>query len=162
MTIGSLSSSRFASCDPTPPFRLRCVALVRSAYPKGHPDEELGSDEDIVNDIQRAQSGGRLGPLMGHSAFVFDAERPVAMLLVNRVPGSAPLGGPWVTDVCRAPDHRYAGLGRAMLMRLMRLLRDDGETALSLAVTEGNPARGLYESIGFTVVVTTRKVRIPQ
>ncbi len=137
------------------------VQLVRAAYPEGHPDEEQGADDDIIADIQRAQNGGRLGPLMDQSALFFDADRLAAMLLVNRVPGSPPLGGPWVTDVCRAPDPRYAGLGRSVLLRLMRLLHVDGERALSLAVTEGNSARGLYESLGFTVVATTRKVRLP-
>jgi len=138
------------------------VQLVRSAYPEGHPDEEQGADDDIIRDIQRAQSGGRLGPLMDQSALFFDADRLAAMLLVNRVPGPPPLGGPWVTDVCRAPDPRYAGLGRSVLLRLMRLLHADGEPALSLAVTEGNPARGVYESLGFTVVATTLKVHVPQ
>ncbi|MEO8105985.1 MAG: GNAT family N-acetyltransferase [Actinomycetes bacterium] len=156
--LRSLSVRRLRSEDPIPP---EVVPLVRSAYPPGHADEEHGSDEDIIGDIQRAQSGGRLGPLMDQSAFFFDAERLVAMLLINRVPGAAPLGGPWVTDVCRAPDSKYAGLGRTMLLRLMRLLIDNGEAALSLAVTEGNPARRLYEALGFTVVATTRKVRVP-
>lgn len=145
--------------DLVPP---QVAELVRSAYPAGHPDAEQGTDDDIIRDIQRAQSGGRLGPLMDQSAIFFDADRPAAMLLVNRVPGDPPLGGPWVTDICRAPDPRYAGLGRTILMRVMRLLRDAGEPALSLAVTVGNPARALYESLGFTVVATTRKVRIPR
>jgi len=145
--------------DPVP---REVVGLVRSAYPPGHPDEERGTDDDIIRDIRRAQSGSRLGPLLDQSAFFFDADRPAAMLLVNRVPGDPPLGGPWVTDICRVPDRRYAGLGRSMLMRVMRLLREGGESALSLAVTEGNPARALYESLGFTVVATTLKVRIPE
>ena len=145
--------------DPVP---VEVVPLVRSAYPLGHPDEEKGSDDDIVHDIERAQSGGRMGQLMDQSAFFFDGEHLAAMLLVNRVPGDPPLGGPWLTDICRAPDARYAGLGRLMLLRLMRLLQKEGEPALSLAVTEGNPARMLYESLGFTVVATTRKVRVPQ
>lgn len=138
------------------------VTLVRTAYPLGHPDEERGTDDDIVRDIRRALSGGRLGPLMDQSAFFFDGDRVAAMLLVNRVPGSPPLGGPWLTDVCRDPDPRYSGLGRSMLLRLMRLLHTDGEHALSLAVTEGNSARSLYESLGFSVVATTRKVHVPK
>jgi hypothetical protein len=144
---------------PVPP---EVVPLVRSAYPQGHPDEEQGADGDIIRDIQRAQSGGRLGPLMDQSALFFDEDRLAAMLLVNRVPGSPPLGGPWVTDVCRAPGPRYAGLGRSVLRRLMRLLHAEGEHALSLAVTEGNRARGLYESLGFALVATTFKVHVPE
>ena len=137
------------------------IGLVRSAYPPGHPDEELGSDDDIVRDIRRALDGDRLGALMDMSALVFDGDRPVGLVMVNRVPGAAPTGGPWVTDLFRDPDRRYAGLGRALLVRALILCRESGESSVSLAVTEGNPARRLYESLGFGLVATTRKLRLP-
>ncbi len=137
------------------------IELVRAAYPPGHPDVELGGDDDIVHDIRRAQGGDRLGPLMDMSALVFDQERLVGLVLVNRVPGEPPVGGPWITDVCRDPDRRYAGLGRSLLTGVIRACVEGGEPALSLAVTEGNPARLVYESLGFSVVAVTRKVRIP-
>ena len=41
------------------------VELVRSAYPEGHPDEELGSDDDIVRDLQNALVGDSARPLDG-------------------------------------------------------------------------------------------------
>jgi GNAT superfamily N-acetyltransferase len=137
------------------------VGLVRAAYPAGHPDEELGSDDEIVRDIQHALDGARLGTLMDQSALVYDSDRLVALVLVNRVPGGPPTGGPWVTDICRDPDPRYAGLGRDLLLRVLLSCRRAGESAVSLAVTEGNPARQLYTSLGFSLVATTRKVRIP-
>jgi ribosomal protein S18 acetylase RimI-like enzyme len=137
------------------------VSLVRAAYPAGHPDEELGSDDDIVRDIQHALDGARLGTLMDQSALVYDSDRLVALVLVNRVPGGPPTGGPWVTDICRDPDPRYAGLGRDLLLQVLLSCRRAGESAVSLAVTEGNPARRLYTSLGFSLVATTRKVRIP-
>jgi ribosomal protein S18 acetylase RimI-like enzyme len=43
----------------------------------------------------------------------------------------------------------------------MTQCRDDGEQALSLAVTVGNRAAHLYESLGFRWVATTRKLRLP-
>ena len=137
------------------------VDLVRSAYPEGHPDEELGSDEDILRDLQNALAGLRLGSLMDASALVFDGERAVGLVLVNRVVGDPPVGGPWVTDLCRLHEPRYAGLGRALLIRALAVCRAAGEQSVSLAVTEGNSARRLYESLGFTLVATTRKVRLP-
>jgi GNAT superfamily N-acetyltransferase len=137
------------------------VGLVRAAYPAGHPDEELGSDDDIIRDIQHALDGARLGPLMQPSALVYDGECPVALVLVNRVPGGPPTGGPWITDICRDPDPRYTGLGRDLLLRVLRSCRRSGESCVSLAVTEGNPAWRLYASLGFSRVATTRKVRIP-
>ena len=122
-------------------------SLVRSAYPEGHPDEELGSDDDIVRDLQHALVGDRLGPLMDASALVFDGERAVGLVLVNRVVGDPPVGGPWVTDICRdsRPAVRRAGTGAAR-PRPGRLSRRRASESVSLAVTEGNPARRLYES----------------
>jgi GNAT superfamily N-acetyltransferase len=156
--LASLDVRPFSSGDSVP---AGVIELVRAAYPPGHPDVELGSDDDIVRDIEHAQSGGRMGPMLDASRLVFDRDRLVALVLINRVPGVPPLGGPWVTDICRDPDPAYSGLGRALLTRTLRTCRDGGEQAISLAVTEGNSARWLYESLGFSVVITTRKVRIP-
>lgn len=137
------------------------VPLIRRAYPPGHPDEELGTDDEILADIARALHGDRLGPLMPQSRLVLDAGRPVALGIVNRVPGVAPAGGVWLTDLCRDPDPAYAGLGRSLLVDVLQDCRDSGETAVSLAVTDGNPARTVYESVGFSLVAATRKLRLP-
>ena len=137
------------------------VSLVRRAYPPGHPDQELGTDSEVVSDLCGALDGSRLGPLMPESRLVVDHGLPVALALVNRVPGRAPTGGPWLSDICRDPANRYAGLGRQVLMDILRECADDGERSLSLAVTEGNPARELYESAGFVRAATTRKLRLP-
>ena len=98
---------------------------------------------------------------MEASALVFDGERAVGLVLVNRVVGDPPAGGPWVTDLCRLHEPKYAGLGRALLVRALAVCRDAGERSVSLAVTEGNTARRLYDLLGFGVVATTRKVRLP-
>ncbi|MCZ3385731.1 MAG: GNAT family N-acetyltransferase [Actinomycetia bacterium] len=137
------------------------IGLVRSAYPLGHPDEEIGSDGAILADIRHALAGRRLGPLMDSSALVFDGGRPVGLVLVNRVPGAAPTGGPWITDVCRDPDPRYAGLGRTLIVRALSICRAAGESSVSLAVTQGNIASQIYDALGFALVATTRKVRLP-
>jgi GNAT superfamily N-acetyltransferase len=135
--------------------------LVRAAYPPGHPDQELGTEEQIVDDLRHALDGSRLGPLMAGSRLVLDAGRPVAVALVNRVVGHPPAGGPWLTDLFRDPDHALAGLGRALIFDVFDALRTSGETALSLAVTEGNKARRLYGSLGFETVAELRKLRLP-
>ena len=142
-----------------PPLDL--VALIRAAYPPGHPDEELGTDDEIKLDIARAVRGDRLGPLMPQSRLLLDAGRAVALAIVNRVAGVSPTGGVWLTDLCRDPDAKYAGLGRSLLIDVLKDCSDAGETWLSLAVTEGNRARELYESVGFSLVATTHKLRVP-
>jgi GNAT superfamily N-acetyltransferase len=137
------------------------VDLIRRAYPPGHPDQELGSDDDIRSDVQRALDGERLGPLMGPSRIVLEGARSVGMVIVNRVPGRAPTGGPWLTDICRDPDPAYRGLGRYLLQEVLRECLEGGDAAMSLAVTDGNPARQLYESVGFRVAAATSKLRLP-
>jgi GNAT superfamily N-acetyltransferase len=137
------------------------VELVRAAYPPGSPDQDLGTEAEIVRDLQQALSGVRLGPLLPSSRLVLDAGRPVAVALVNRVDGRPPVGGPWLTDLFRHPDRVYAGLGRALLLEVLGAIRHASEPALSLAVTEGNTARRLYASVGFQTVAELRKLRIP-
>ncbi|HEX5016748.1 MAG TPA: GNAT family N-acetyltransferase [Actinomycetes bacterium] len=137
------------------------VDLIRRAYPPGHPDEELGSDAEIVADVSGALHGSRMGPLMSESRLAVESGRPVGMALLNRVVGQAPTGGPWLTDICRDPDERYTGLGRALLHDVLRDCQAQGEPTLSLAVTHGNSARRLYESVGFVTAADTHKLRLP-
>ena len=158
---GRLEALELVPLTPDLSVTPRLIELVRVAYPPGHPDEELGSDDDIRADFERALHGARLGPLMAVSRIAMDGSRPVGMVVVNRVPGRAPTGGPWLTDIFRDPDPAYAGLGRDLLQAVMRECRDAGELTMSLAVTDGNPARQLYESLGFAVAASTSKLRLP-
>ena len=49
-------------------------------------------------------------------------------------------------------SHRRQGIGRRLLAGLIGASRAQGCPALSLSVSENNPARRLYESAGFTHV----------
>ncbi len=44
---------------------------------------------------------------------------------------------------------RGRGVGRALLNALLKLAREQGHRALSLSVDRQNPARRLYEHMGF-------------
>lgn len=147
--------------DATTRFGLEVVPLIRRAYPPGHPDEEEGTDDEIVADIHARLGGERLGPHLPGCAVVRDSGRPVGLIIVNRVPGEPPFGGPWISDVCRDPDARYRGIGRALLEHAIACNQEEGETGLSLAVTVGNPAQRVYERLGFQIVATSRKVLVP-
>jgi len=48
--------------------------------------------------------------------------------------------------------HRRRGIGRALLEQLIATARADGSPAMSLSVNPFNPARVLYESLGFRKV----------
>lgn len=52
------------------------------------------------------------------------------------------------------PDAQRRGVGRALLRRALRHAEDDGDTTVEVTVLDGAPARGLYESEGFTVTET--------
>jgi len=49
-------------------------------------------------------------------------------------------------------SRRHEGIGRRLLVELINASVDQGHSALSLSVREQNPARGLYESVGFVTV----------
>jgi GNAT superfamily N-acetyltransferase len=49
-------------------------------------------------------------------------------------------------------SRRRDGIGRQLLIELINASIDQGYPALSLSVREENPARGLYESVGFVSV----------
>ena len=49
-------------------------------------------------------------------------------------------------------SRRREGIGRRLLMELIRASVAEGHPALSLSVNHENPARGLYESVGFVEV----------
>ena len=49
-------------------------------------------------------------------------------------------------------SRRRDGIGRQLLIDLINASVDQGYPALSLSVREENPARGLYESVGFVSI----------
>jgi ribosomal-protein-alanine N-acetyltransferase len=56
-------------------------------------------------------------------------------------------------NLCVAPDYRRQGLGRELVLELVRQLRRNGATCLTLEVRVSNaPAIALYEKLGFAQV----------
>jgi GNAT superfamily N-acetyltransferase len=51
-------------------------------------------------------------------------------------------------------SRRHEGIGRRLLVDLISASDCQGDTGLSLSVAEANPARRLYESVGFIPVET--------
>lgn len=170
--------SHVMTCDVTRKQRSRAADQVRivpirassnelaelnvRAYRPDHVDFETNDAAEAQRDIDAMLEGTLIGPFMeSASAMVTDAGRPVAVLIVNRMPGHATATGPWVTELFRDPDPSYRGFGTALLDRAIRTLRSEGETSLSLAVTDGNPAREVYLRSGFVPVASFRKLLIP-
>jgi hypothetical protein len=139
------------------------AAVLLAAYPPGHPDHSPreGLEDVVAQDLKPFVVDEALGPLLPVSGLVLEDDMVVAVLLVNDREGRAPDGGPWVTDVSRLPGSAYAGTGRALLQRALAGLTADRAPALSLAVSEGNPARALYESLGITHAYSAMTVLLP-
>jgi ribosomal protein S18 acetylase RimI-like enzyme len=49
-------------------------------------------------------------------------------------------------------SRRHEGIGRRLLVDLVDASLAEGYSAISLSVSEDNPARGLYESVGFVAI----------
>lgn len=54
-------------------------------------------------------------------------------------------------------SRRHEGIGRQLLVHLIDASEAQGYVALSLSVNHANPARGLYESVGFQPVGKPRE-----
>jgi ribosomal protein S18 acetylase RimI-like enzyme len=132
------------------------VDAFRAAYAPGHIDHREESEEQARSVLDGYLEGREYGPLArGSGLAVAPDGAVVGAILIGRLPGDPPLNGPWIIEVFRDPDH--PGVGRALLERALAIA--DVQT-LGLMVTEGNPARELYERLGFRVVLTALVVQI--
>jgi GNAT superfamily N-acetyltransferase len=132
------------------------VDAYRAAFAPGHVDYREEPRERSLERLESDFSGAEFGPLLrGSGLAVADDGTAAGVILLGTLPGDPPLNGPWVIEVFRHPAHR--GVGRALIERALAIV---DVPALGLVVTEGNPARGLYEALGFRVTFTTLVVQI--
>lgn len=132
------------------------VDAYRAAFAPGHVDHRYLPAERAWAELENHLSGVEFGPLLRGSGLAIDPRGVVVgAILLGTLPGEPPFNGPWIIEVFRHPAHR--GVGRALLERALALV--DAE-ALGLMVTEGNPARALYEALGFRLVHTALVVQI--
>ncbi|WP_367669713.1 GNAT family N-acetyltransferase [Streptomyces sp. DT2A-34] len=93
---------------------------------------------------------------------MLEETRVVAAVTVNRHDGTPSHRGPWFTDLFRDPLPRYTGLGAVLMRWAVAHAAEAGETDVGLSVTNGNPARLLFERMGFFHTGSTRTVVLPQ
>ncbi len=130
----------------------------RCAFPAGHPDHFQGSDEEALEtQLGPLLAGEMVGPVLGCSALAVDgADRVVAGAVITDRGGL-----PWIANVFRRPDVRFPGLGSVLLRRVLVDAASRGFPSMGLAVSEGNPARRLYEKLGFRLSGTSLSVLVP-
>lgn len=132
---------------------------LTAAYGPDHPDRD-----DRVGRLRGLIEGDRgLVLLPGASARVRgpDGRSAGQVFTVGPVPwGSTPMS--WVLDLAVAPAAQGRGLGAALLAYAMRGTLDAGLATAGLTVTDGNPARRLYDRMGFRPFQRHFAVRAPQ
>jgi GNAT superfamily N-acetyltransferase len=137
------------------------VPAWRAAYVPGHPDyRDEYEDAVVVRDrFEALVAGTSYGPLSPLSAVISDDGVVVAGLLLNEVPGEVPWGGLLITDFFRHPA--YPRVGTILLRRTLARAAAEGLGVVGLVVTDGNPARRLYERHGFEAFESPVTVKIP-
>jgi GNAT superfamily N-acetyltransferase len=138
------------------------VGMYRAAYPPEHVDwTHSGPPADYEADLAGVLDGRIAGPRLDVSRLAVDGDgRPAGALIVTRLTGEPPFGGPWVAELFRRPGDDLRGTGRALLQAGLAVATASGLPALGLAVTEGNPAQALYESLGFERILSSLSVVI--
>jgi GNAT superfamily N-acetyltransferase len=128
----------------------------RTAYGPDHPDHAIASQDDPLG---RLLSGELVGPLLECSRMAVVEGAVVGAALVNDFAGEPPEAGPWLSEIFRDPEHR--GVGRALLRGVLTAAAADGQKALGLVVSHGNPAERLYRAEGFAIVREDISVDVP-
>lgn len=129
------------------------AAAQRRAYGPGHVDHQTTIDAQDAGVLHAMLAGTLLGPVYRDaSTLVRDEEgRTVACLVATMWEGIGEEwpGGPWVVDVFKVPGGPPR-LGSSLLERAVAVCALDGHSALGLSVNSANPARRLYERLGFS------------
>ena len=116
---------------------------------RGTIDFEGETDDDALDELQGAVAGGNGETIRDAWLMVRTAEgEPAAAIATVRWRGM-----PFISYVFTAAAHKGRGYGGALIRQAALALEAAGETELVLFVTVGNPARSLYESLGFVEAV---------
>ncbi|GAB7186318.1 GNAT family N-acetyltransferase [Kitasatospora sp. Ki12] len=146
---------RAVPCDRAPE---ELFEAWRAAFGPGHVDHFPGDDAGALSErLGPLLAGKIIGPVLPSSLLAVDAEdRVVAgVVLTDRD------GRPWIADVFRHPRRGYRGLGADLLRGTVADAAVRGLAHVHLVVSEGNPARRLYESLGFLPQETSLTVLVP-
>ncbi|MEU6426137.1 GNAT family protein [Microbispora sp. NPDC046973] len=149
---------RIVSCDRSP---ADVFPAWFAAYPPGHPDyRPRDREKALKEELVPLLGGEEIGPLLPCSVLAVRDGSSGMGEVVGGVLVTDSNRGPWIADVFRHPDRSPRGLGALMLSATLAQAGADGLTCVGLVVTEGNPARRLYERLGFRVVDSAMTVKI--
>ena len=122
------------------------AALMVDAY-DGTVDWEDGDDEAVAETELRATLEGKYGTFLSAASGVIVDEvgKPISALFVSNLEGLAT-----ILFVCTAKNAGGRGMASKLIRNAGYRLNEMGIEEVSLFVSEENPARSLYEKLGFT------------
>ncbi|WP_438351024.1 GNAT family N-acetyltransferase [Paenibacillus sp. FA6] len=82
-------------------------------------------------------------------SFVEDRNNRFVMLIDSEIVGVGVIDGSELSHISVHPDIQSRGYGRAFVSFLVNEIMRRGEKIVNLGVVKGNPAKKLYESLGF-------------
>jgi GNAT superfamily N-acetyltransferase len=126
--------------------------LELECRPAGHVDRDRALSLIAAGSFRRLLTGELIGPVLetaSGQAEDDDSGKVLGMGIVVWWERADLWHGPWVADICVRPAHQGRGIGTALLKRALVACAAMGASRIGLAVTEGNPARTLYERLGF-------------
>jgi mycothiol synthase len=135
------------------------AAAAAAATLPGHIDYGIWSGVDRAEYWRQLLAGE--GPcgwvISAASRTVRDHEGEiVGTVAVTQMPESEWWAGdPWIPEIFVVSAYQGHGLGASLIGHAMRACVQGGKKRLGLTVTEGNPARRLYERFGFAPFRTT-------
>jgi GNAT superfamily N-acetyltransferase len=134
--------------DPT-----SVAEAAAAATMPGHVDYGiwLGVDRGVYWS-QLLEGDGPCGPVLAAaSRVVLDADGAIAgVVVVTEMPATAWWAGdPWIPEIFVVSSFQGRGLGGLLLEHAVGSCARAGNARLGLTVSEGNPARRLYERFGF-------------
>ena len=133
-----------------------------NAYGPGHPDHVTGEKHELIKEhLTPLLDHSELGPNHRSSITLLDNETSIAAIIISLREGQPPFGGPWVSEIWVDPDHQGKRIARYLIDQAQLTLQQDGFTSLGLAVTNGNPAKNLYATAGFTTVEEFWTLKLP-
>ncbi len=139
--------------------------VVNRAYPPEHPDHEPADADPAAaaESLSRYVRGEEIGPWIADASLhVTDPSgRVVGLILLNETAANEVFdAGPFVTDLCVDPAAGGNGIGGALVVEAARRLSAMGRSELILVVTVGNPARRVYERLGFRVTAESWRIEV--
>lgn len=129
------------------------LAMLLCAAFRGTIDDEGETFSAAVREIDKTMAGD-YGRLIPECSFVIESSEFISSACL--VSWYEPVQGPFVVFTMTRPECKGRGMARFLLQKSINALIEQGETQLTLIVTDGNvPAQQLYASLGFVAIEKT-------